>query len=168
MIHAELQAAQDSDIPVVASMGSVAASGGYYIAASADEIWALPTTITGSIGIIGLIPSFEKTLPMAGGPSLLRGVSPDYGDVLQTVIEAGYQQFLTTVANGRDMDIDAVDKVAQGRIWTGQKAQELGLVDELGDLDEAINAAARLADVEDYSLWCLQDKEPGQHRAGFS
>ncbi len=168
-IRVELQAAQDSDIPVVASMGSVAASGGYFIAASADEIWALPTTITGSIGIFGLMPSFEKTLanygiysdgvattPLAGGPSPLRGVTPVYGEVLQTVIEAGYQQFLTTVANGRGMDVDAVDEVAQGRIWTGEKAQQLGLVDELGDLDEAINAAARLADVEDYSLWFVE------------
>jgi len=166
MIRTELQAAQDADIPVVASMGSFAASGGYWIAASADEIWALPTTITGSIGIFGLLPTFEKTLanhgvysdgiattPLAGGASAMRGVTPVYGEVLQSVIEAGYQQFLTTVADGRDMDVDAVDKVAQGRIWTGEKAQELGLVDELGDLDEAINAAASLADVDDYSTW---------------
>ena len=169
IIHTEVQAAQDSGIPIVASMGSVAASGGYYIAASADEIWALPNTITGSIGIIGLLPSFEKTLarygvytdgiattPIAGGASALRGVSPVYGEVLQSTIESGYQQFLTTVADGRNMDVDAVHEVAQGRVWTGEKAEQLGLVDELGDLNDAINAAARLADIENYSLWYVE------------
>ena len=169
IIRSELQAAQADGIPVVASMGSVAASGGYWIAATADEIWASPTTVTGSIGIFGLIPSFEKTLarygiysdgvattPMAGGASVTRGVSPAYGDVIQTLIEAGYQQFLTTVAKGRDMKVDAVHEVAQGRIWTGDKAQQLGLVDQLGDLEQAITAAARLADVEDYSVWYVE------------
>ena len=169
IIRSELQAAQDAGISVVASMGSVAASGGYWIAASADEIWALPTTITGSIGIFGMLPSVEKTLanhgiytdgvattPLAGGASFFRGVSPAYGEVLQSVIEAGYQQFLTTVASGRGMEIDAVHEVAQGRVWTGAKARDLGLVDELGDLEEAIDAAVRLADVEDYSLWYVE------------
>ena len=166
MIRSELQAAQEDGIPLVASMGSVAASGGYWIAASADEIWASPTTVTGSIGIFGLMPSFEKTLarygiysdgvattPIAGGASVTRGISPEYGEVLQTIIEAGYDQFLTTVAKGRDMDVDAVHEIAQGRIWTGEKAQQIGLVDELGDLEQAISAAARLADIEDYSVW---------------
>ncbi|CAG0911694.1 unnamed protein product, partial [Cyprideis torosa] len=164
MIRSELQTAQEAGIPVVASMGSVAASGGYWIAASADEIWASATTVTGSIGIFGLMPSFEKTLarygiysdgvattPVAGGASVTRGLSPEYGDVLQTIIEAGYQQFLTTVAQGRGMDVDAVHDVAQGRIWTGEKAQEIGLVDKLGDLAQAISAAADLAGIEDYS-----------------
>lgn len=169
MIRNELQAAQDAGIPLVASMGSVAASGGYWIAASADEIWASPTTVTGSIGIFGLMPSFEKALarygiysdgvattPIAGGASITRGISDDYGEVLQSIIEAGYQQFLATVAKGRNMDVDAVDEVAQGRIWIGKKAQQIGLVDELGDLEAAINAAARLADIEDYSVWDVQ------------
>ena len=169
MIRTELQAAQDAGITVVASMGSVAASGGYWIAASADEIWASPTTITGSIGIFGLIPSVEKTLarygiysdgvattPMAGGVSVTRGVSAEFGDVLQTIIEAGYQQFLTTVASGRDMDIDAVNEVAQGRIWLGETAQKIGLVDKLGGLDQAIDAAADLAGIADYSVWSVQ------------
>ncbi len=169
IIRSELQAAQAAGIPVVASMGSVAASGGYWISATADEIWASPTTVTGSIGIFGLIPSFEKTLarygvysdgvattPIAGGASLVRGVSPAYAEVLQTLIEAGYQQFLTTVAEGRDMDVDAVHEVAQGRIWSGEKAQQLGLVDEMGDLEQAITAAVRLAKIEDYSVWYVE------------
>ena len=172
MIRSQLAAVQASGIPVVASMGSVAASGGYWIAASADEIWAAPTTITGSIGIFGILPSLEKTLarygiysdgvtttPIAGGASVMRGITPAYGDVLQTIIEAGYQQFLTTVADGRDMDVDAVHDVAQGRIWTGASAQKLGLVDELGDLEQAIVAAARLANLNDYSVWYVEPEQ---------
>lgn len=171
-IRSELQAAQASGIPVVASMGSVAASGGYWIAASADEIWASPTTVTGSIGIFGLLPSFENTLarygiysdgvtttPIAGGASAMRGISPVYGEVLQSIIDAGYQQFLSTVAKGRGMDIDAVHEIAQGRIWTGETAQQLGLVDELGDLEQAISAAAHLADLEDYSVWYVEPEQ---------
>ena len=166
IIRSELEAAQDAGIPVIASMGSVAASGGYWIAASADEIWATPTTVTGSIGIFGLMPSFEKTLanygifsdgvattPVAGGASITGGITPAFAEGLQLTIESGYQQFLTTVAEGRDMEVDAVHEVAQGRIWTGEKAKEIGLVDELGDLEQAITAAARLADIDDYSVW---------------
>lgn len=169
MIRSELQAAQEAGIPVVASMGSVAASGGYWIAASADEIWASPTTVTGSIGIFGLMPSLENTLarygiysdgvattPIAGGASVTRGISEDYGDVLQTAIEAGYEQFLGTVARGRGMEVDAVHEVAQGRIWTGEKARQIGLVDELGDLEQAVDAAARLAAVGDYTVWQVE------------
>ena len=169
MIRTELQAAQVSGIPLVASMGSLAASGGYWIASSADEIWASPTTITGSIGIFGLMPTFEKTLAhygvysdgvattsLAGGVSAMRGITPEYSDILQSLVEAGYQQFLTTVAEGREMDVDAVHEVAQGRIWTGEKAQQLGLVDELGDLEQAISAAASLANLEDYSIWNVE------------
>jgi len=153
-------------IPVVASMGSLAASGGYWIAASADEIWASPTTLTGSIGIFGFVPTLEKTLarygifsdgvsttPIAAGANLLTGISPEVGEVVQSVIEAGYEQFLTTVAEGRNMDRDAVHEIAQGRVWVGEKAKEIGLVDELGDLQQAIGAAAKLADLEDYSVW---------------
>ncbi len=175
IIRSELSAAQASGIPVVASMGSFAASGGYWIAASADEIWASPTTITGSIGIFGLLPTFEKTLarygiysdgvtttPIAGGASVMRGVTPVYGEVLQTVIEAGYQQFLTTVADGRGMTVESVHEIAQGRIWTGKKAQELGLVDELGDLEQAINAAAKLGSVDEHSVWHVEPERSAE------
>lgn len=177
IIRSELEAAQASGIPVVASMGSFAASGGYWIAASADEIWASPTTLTGSIGIFGLLPTFEKTLarygifsdgvtttPIAGGASVMRGITPVYGEVLQTIIEAGYQQFLTTVADGRDMTVAAVHEIAQGRIWTGQKAQELGLVDKLGDLDQAISAAAKLANINDYAVWHVQPETSAEEK----
>ena len=168
MIRSELQAAQSSGIPLVVSMGSVAGSGGYWIAASADEIWASPTTITGSIGVIGLMPGFEKALARYGvftdgvattpiaGVSPVRELSPELSEVIQLTIDSAYQQFLSTVAEGRDMDVNAVDEIAQGRIWTGEAAQQLGLVDELGDLEEAIVAAAKLADVDDYSEWYVQ------------
>lgn len=169
IIRRELEFVQQDGIPVVASMGSVAASGGYWISATADEIWALPTTLTGSIGIFGLIPTFEKTLarygissdgvsttPLAGGLSLERGISPLAADVLQTVIEAGYREFLEGVARGRGMTTEEVHEIAQGRVWSGTAALELGLVDHMGDLEMAIAAAARLAEVEDYSVWYVE------------
>ncbi len=169
IIRRELENVQDSGIPVVVSMGSVAASGGYWISATADEIWASPTTITGSIGIFGLIPTFEKTLarygihsdgvgttPVTGGASINRGVSPVYGEIIQLVIDAGYQQFLAVVSRGRNMNTDEVHEIAQGRIWTGEAALDLGLVDHLGDLEQAIEAASRLAKIDDYSIWYVE------------
>lgn len=169
LIRQELENVQSSGIPLVVSMGSLAASGGYWIAASADQIWASPTTLTGSIGIFGFIPTIEKTLArygvysdgvgtteLAGGASIERGVTALYGEILQSTIEAGYRQFLETVATGRNMTIEDVDEIAQGRIWSGEKALELGLVDKLGDLEEAIAGAAELADVEDYSVWYVE------------
>jgi protease-4 len=175
VIRRELEYIQEDGIPVVASMGSVAASGGYWISATADEIWALPTTVTGSIGIFGVIPTFEKTLaryginsdgvsttPLAGGASLERGISPLAAEVIQAVIEAGYREFLSGVARGRDMTTEAVHEIAQGRVWSGEAALELGLVDKLGDLEEAIAAAAALAEVEDYSVWYVEPEQSTQ------
>ena len=175
IIRRELEYIQEDGIPVVASMGSVAASGGYWISATADEIWALPTTVTGSIGIFGVIPTFEKTLaryginsdgvsttPLAGGASLERGISPLAAEVIQSVIEAGYREFLAGVARGRDMTTEAVHEIAQGRVWSGEAALELGLVDQLGDLEQAIAAAATLADVDDYSVWYVEQEQSTQ------
>ena len=169
LIRQELVSVQSSGIPLVVSMGSLAASGGYWIAATADQIWASPTTLTGSIGIFGFIPTIEKTLArygvysdgvgtteLAGGASIERGVTALYGEILQSTVEAGYRQFLETVATGRNMTIEDVDEIAQGRIWSGEKALELGLVDKLGDLEEAIAGAAELAGVEDYSVWYVE------------
>jgi len=172
IIRRELQHAQQKGIPVVASMGSVAASGGYWISATADQIWALPTTITGSIGIFGLVPSLEKTLarygvhsdgvgttPLAGGISLERGVNEYSSDITQQIIEHGYAHFLKTVSEGRGMTTEEVHEVAQGRVWTGAKAKELGLVDGLGDLEQAVAAAAELAEIEDYSIWRVEKEK---------
>ena len=166
IIRQELSHAQAGGTPVVASMGSVAASGGYWISATADRIFAHQNTITGSIGIFAIIPTLENTLneygifgdgvattPLAGAVSIDRGIQPIYADLIQQVIQSGYDQFLAVVAEGRNMTPDAVNEIAQGRVWTGTKALELGLVDEIGGLDEAIQAAAELAAITDYEVW---------------
>jgi len=162
LIREELMLAREEGKIVIASMGGVAASGGYWIATPAHEIWAEPTTITGSIGIFGFIPTFENALAGVGvfedgvaltetarAPSLTGGVSEAWGDILQQSIERGYERFLSIVAESRNMSRDEVDAVAQGRIWTGAQARERGLVDHLGGYDEAIAAAAARAGLEE-------------------
>ena len=169
IIRQELAHAQAAGIPVVASMGSVAASGGYWISATADRIFAHQNTITGSIGIFALIPTFEKVLneygvfgdgvattPLAGAASIDRGIQPIYAGLIQQVIQSGYDQFLAVVAEGRNMTPEAVNEIAQGRVWTGTKALEIGLVDEIGGLDEAVQAAAELAGITDYAIWRVE------------
>lgn len=157
---------------VVVSMGDVAASGGYYIASAADAIVASPVTLTGSIGIFGILPDASElgrkvgvsidvvqTSPYAdmsmSDPMamLLRPLTPEKGQLIQMEVERGYKTFLSRVATGRDMSVEAVDSVGQGRVWLGAKAKELGLVDELGGLETAIRLAARLAGLhEGYSV----------------
>ena len=157
---------------VVVSMGDVAASGGYYIASAADAIVASPVTLTGSIGIFGILPDASElgrkvgvsidvvqTSPYAdmslSDPMamLLRPLTPEKGQLIQMEVERGYKTFLSRVAIGRDMSVEAVDSVGQGRVWLGAKAKELGLVDELGGLETAIRLAARLAGLhEGYSV----------------
>lgn len=146
--------------PVVVSMGDVVASGGYYIACNADKIVAQPSTITGSIGIFGLIPNFSGTLDKLGIKKdvVKTNEFSDFGDVsrafnsqeavmLQLHVDAGYDLFLTRCAEGRNMPKDSLAKYAEGRVWTGSQAKEIGLVDELGGIDEAIKAAAELANL---------------------
>ncbi|MGY6588952.1 MAG: signal peptide peptidase SppA [Wenzhouxiangella sp.] len=166
VIRRELKALQDAGKPVVVSMGDVAASGGYWIAMGADEVWANPATITGSIGVIGLFPTFEDTLgkigitvdgvgttPLAGAFRTDRSLGDEMRSILETFIDAAYQDFLALVATSRGMSIDAVHEVAQGRVWTGRQALELGLVDQLGELDEAVASAARIAGLgEDFRV----------------
>ena len=165
VMRREIEQLQKSGMPVVVSMGSLAASGGYWIAAGADQIWASPTTITGSIGVFGVIPTFEKTLatlgiyndgvgtsPIADIYHLDRPMSPQAQQLIQLSVNNIYQQFLDLVASGRDSTATQVNEIAQGRVWTGRKAKELGLVDELGNLDDAIAAAATLAELDDYEL----------------
>jgi len=149
--------------PVVVSMGSYAASGGYWISASADEIWASPTTITGSIGIFGMLPTFEEPLGKLGihrdgvGTTKLSGafdvgkpLRDDVGKAIQNSIENGYSRFLNIVAEGRNMTKEDVDKIAQGRVWSGKTAHKLGLVDQLGGIDSAIESAANKAGLVSY------------------
>jgi protease-4 len=173
LIREELEMARLEGKIVIASMGGVAASGGYWIATPAHEIWAEPTTITGSIGIFGFIPTFENSLAEIGvyedgvattatarQPSVTGGVTEEWDTVLQSSIEAGYERFLSIVAESRDMTRDEVDAVAQGRIWTGQQAFDRGLVDSIGGYDDAIAAAAERAGLEegDYRVVEFRDE----------
>ncbi len=173
LIRQELLEAQADDIPVIASMGPVAASGGYWISATADEIWAAPTTITGSIGIFALIPTFEGsaekvgvavdgvgTTRLSGGLSPLKGLSDPIASVIQSNINRGYEDFLSLVAGGRNMDIAEVDKIAQGRVWSGTRAKELGLVDHLGSFQQAVKAAANAAAVNDTFVLNFYEDQP--------
>lgn len=169
IIREELVKAQEDGIKVVVSMGDVAASGGYWISATADEIWARPSSITGSIGIFGLLATFEKplnkygifrdgvgTTKYANAVDIGQPLSQDVADIVQTQINAGYEKFLALVAKGRNMTRDEVDKIAQGRVWSGQQAHDLGLVDSLGSLNDAIKSAAKLAEVENYDVWFVK------------
>ena len=173
VIRRECEAARADGIPVIASMGSVAASGGFWISTSSDQIWAHPSTITGSIGIFGMIATYQRPLAEHLGLRVdgvstapLSGVRPDrelpedVSAALQEMIEQGYREFLDRVAESRGMTPEEVDAVAQGRVWSGADAYELGLVDNLGDLDDAIAAAAELADLgDDYAVSYIE-KEP--------
>lgn len=166
MIWRELEMAKADGIPVMVSMGDVAASGGYYIACNADSIFVEPNTITGSIGVFGMIPSMQKMLKEKAGiafDSVKTGnyatamtpffdASPEEGKVIQSMVDNFYQLFLKRVAEGRGMSIEEVDKVAQGRVWTGVAASSNGLVDAMGDLDDAISAAASKANLDDYKI----------------
>lgn len=147
--------------PVVVSMGSMAASGGYWIASTADEILASPATITGSIGVFGIVPNISQTLnklgvhtdglgttKLAGAMRIDKPLTPELAASIQMSIDQIYQQFIGHVAQGRKMDKSKVEALAQGRVWSGRDAKDLGLVDELGGLDAAIKAAARLAHIE--------------------
>lgn len=179
-IAQEIRQLRAAGKPVIASMGAVAASGGYWIAAPADEIYAAPTTITGSIGIFALFHTAEKamntigvnvdgvgTTELAGfsnGLPLFKGLQPAAGQVLQQSIEHGYDQFLTHVATSRKLEKAAVDKVGQGRVWTGQKALEFGLVDKLGGLDEAIAAAAEKASLKQYDVKLISQQPTEQEK----
>ncbi|MCI5047420.1 MAG: signal peptide peptidase SppA [Aquisalinus sp.] len=163
VMRTEVLALQEAGKPVVVSMGSLAASGGYWIAADADEIWAAPTTITGSIGIFGMIQTLENTVSQAGiysdgvGTTDISGVigaglgplPQEFSDIMQLSIEAGYERFLKIVGEARGFSRDEVDAIAQGRVWIGETAKEIGLVDELGYFEDAIESAATLAGIQD-------------------
>lgn len=153
--------------PVVVSMGDLAASGGYYISAAANKIVAEGTTLTGSIGIFGMFPNVSKIVSDFGVhidvvqtskyadmmmDMRLRPLSPEQRMLIQRMVERGYETFLSRVAEGRGMTRDQVDSVGQGRVWLGAKAKELGLVDELGGLDRAIEEAAKLAALDEYII----------------
>jgi protease-4 len=154
----QLQELKASGRPLVASMSSVAASGGYYISMEADEIWAAETTISGSIGVGAMFPTFQRSLNKLGvtidgfGTTRLSGqlsavmpLGDEARELLDVSVHSAYDVFITKVAAARDMDIERVDEIAQGRVWIGEDAYQLGLVDELGGLDAAVASAAKLA-----------------------
>ncbi len=165
VISREIELTRQAGKPVFVSMGSVAASGGYWIAALADQIWAAPTTITGSIGIFGAFPTFERSLKSLGITSDGVGTTPlsDAYDPsrplnvlvaqsMNQMIAQGYRRFVQRVAEGRNMQPEAVEKVAQGRVWAGITAKDLGLVDELGSLRDTIHAVAARVALKDYDI----------------
>jgi protease-4 len=168
----EVQALRKAGKPVVVSMSSYAASGGYYIAAAANQIFASPTTLTGSIGVFSVIPTFQRTLekfgvkvdgigttPVAGDMRLDRPLTPATRQILQSSVDHAYGEFLMRVGEGRKKSVDEVDKIAQGRVWAGVDAQRIGLVDHLGGLKDAADAAAKLAELGgDYEVDYLESE----------
>ncbi len=164
-IRRSLERFRETGRPVVVSMSSVAASGGYWISLASDEIWANPATITGSIGVIAMFPTIPRTLEklglnvdgvgttkFSGAFRIDRELSSETSELIQLSVEGIYHDFIERVAESREMEYDGVDAIAGGRVYSGIDAQRIGLVDELGGLDEAIEAAASLAELENYAV----------------
>ncbi|EFQ9749124.1 signal peptide peptidase SppA [Salmonella enterica] len=170
VIRAELAAARAAGKPVVVSMGGMAASGGYWISTPANYIVASPSTLTGSIGIFGVINTVENSLSSIGvhsdgvstSPladiSMTKALSPEVQQMMQLSIEYGYKRFITLVADARKRTPEQIDKIAQGHIWTGEDAKANGLVDSLGDFDDAVAKAAELAKLKQWHLDYYQDE----------
>lgn len=163
-IYRELMALRKAGKPLIVSMSDLAASGGYYISSPADEIWASPATLTGSIGIFAVVPTFDKLLAKVGvtvdgvgttplsGETLLRPLGDTTRTLLQAQITYGYNEFLSRVSAGRKKSTAEINQIAQGRVWAGSDALKVGLVDHLGSFDDAVKAAARHANLKDYSV----------------
>ena len=173
VIRREMVLARKEGKPVVVSMGSLAASGGYWISTASDEIWASPATITGSIGIFGMLPTIDKPLAhylgvrvdgvgttrLSGAARIDRPMQPEVGRIFQVVIEKGYEDFLARVSEARSMPRDEVDKIARGRVWSGKDALERRLVDKMGGLREAIASAAERAKLpKDHRVWWVEEE----------
>jgi protease-4 len=160
-IRAAIAQAKAKGLPVIVSMGSLAASGGYWVTTPADRIFAEPSTITGSIGVFGIIPTFPgtleklglsadgvKTTPLSGEPDVLRGTSPEFDRLIQLGIEDIYRRFTGLVSQSRGLPLARVDQIGQGRVWAGASAKQIGLIDAFGSLDDAIAEAARRAKLD--------------------
>ncbi|MFP1771626.1 signal peptide peptidase SppA [Lonsdalea quercina] len=170
-IRAELAAARQAGKPVVVSMGGMAASGGYWISTPANAIVASPSTLTGSIGIFGVINTVENTLDSVGvhtdgvatSPladlSMTKALPPEFGQLMQVNIERGYKNFLSLVAKSRNKTPEQVDEIAQGHVWIGSDAKANGLVDTLGDFDDAVKKAAELAKLDHHQLVWFEEDE---------
>lgn len=169
VIRNEIEALKEAGKPVVVSMSSLAASGGYWISTSADRIVAQPTTLTGSIGIFSVITTFEKGLNNIGvytdgvgtspfsGIGVTTGIPEKAADAFQLGIEHGYHRFVNLVSQSRNIALDKMDGIAEGRVWTGQDALRLGLVDKMGDFDDAVVLAAELAKLDRYNIYWIEE-----------
>jgi protease-4 len=174
-IRQALLEAKRRGLPVVVSMGGIAASGGYWVATAGDTIFAEPNTITGSIGIFGIIPTFEKSLakigvtsdgvrttPLSGQPDVIAGTTPTVDALFQAGIEKGYRDFIARVAQARHMTPERVNEIAQGRVWDGGTARQIGLVDRFGTLSDAVAEAARRAKLDPATAQVQYlEKQPG-------
>ncbi|TPG13263.1 signal peptide peptidase SppA [Sphingomonas koreensis] len=174
-IRSAIMQAKAQKLPVVISMGGLAASGGYWVSTAGDVIFAEPNTITGSIGIFGIIPTFENTLkkfgvtsdgikttPLSGQPDVIAGTNPTVDAIFQAGIENGYRQFIGRVATARKMTPERVDEIAQGRVWDGGTARQLGLVDRFGTLGDAVAEAAKRAGLDPAKVHTdYLEKKPG-------
>ena len=169
VIRSELELLTQAGKPLVISMGSMAASGGYWISVPADEIWAMPTTLTGSIGIFGAFPTADRALgklgittdgvgttQLSGAARIDRPLQPIAARAIQSMINHGYSQFLDIVAEGRAMSVEQVSEIAEGRVWSGIEAKNIGLVDKLGTLDQAVASAADFANLSDYDTKLIE------------
>ncbi|MDH0238556.1 signal peptide peptidase SppA [Aeromonas caviae] len=175
-IRAELLALKQAGKPVVISMGSYAASGGYWISADADKIFASPTTLTGSIGVFGMFATIDKALSQYGvhtdgvgttdfvGVRLTRALPDHVGEAIQLSVEDTYQRFVGLVGKGRGLSPEEAEKAAEGRVWTGQDAKALGLVDEFGNLDDALKAAADLANLKSWQVTPIAPEESARDK----
>jgi protease-4 len=170
VIRAELAAAKAAGKPVVVSMGGMAASGGYWISTPANYIVANPSTLTGSIGIFGVINTFENSLDSVGvhtdgvatsplaDVAVTKALPPEVQQMMQLSIESGYKRFLSIVSQSRHKTPEQIDQIAQGHVWTGQDAKANGLVDALGDFDDAVAKAAELAKLKQWHIDYYQDE----------
>lgn len=169
-IRQELLKLKSTGIPIIASMSDVAASGGYWIAADANEIWASPLSLTGSIGVFAILPSIENALNKYGinydgistnnfNPSLISSPNENLNNFMQTYVDNAYNDFIEIVSNGRNLSQYQVREIAKGRVWTGNEAKKIGLVNELGTQSEAIEKLAELAELENYNIKYLSIEE---------
>lgn len=167
-IRLALVEARKKQLPVIASMGGIAASGGYWISTASDRVLAEPATITGSIGVFGIIPTFEKSLaklgishdgvattPLSGQPDAIGGTTPQVDQLIQSTIDQTYQRFIGLVSAARDLPTAQVDAIAQGRVWDGATARKLNLVDGYGTLEDALAAAAKAAKLDPNDVYPL-------------
>jgi len=177
LIRRELELTRQSGKPVIASMSSIAASGGYWIASPADEIWAAPTTITGSIGIYSAFATLEKSLDYLGihndgvGTTRVadafdtaRPLNPIIADSMEQIIQHNYRRFIKTVSEGRNLTLQDVEKIAQGRVWSGKTAMELGLIDQFGNLQDAVQSAANMVNLKDYDVIYIEQPQTAREK----